>query len=198
MKKIKKFALFAIAAASAVGLASCGQPAEATDEFEQNGSKFIPNIEVFIVGSHWNSWTPDYGKISVADPSCKFVLDESSSGLDTRYTYTTTVTQEMVDAWCGFKFVSTNGWDTQWGMEDVDFTKSNSAFVTTLVGDKNEDGKVDAEDKYFYHEGTSNRNNIVVTAPGTLTISYYPYNFTSETKNDVPYSCKFSVDFTAA
>ena len=45
-----------------------------------------------------------------------------------------------------------------------------------MIGDKNEDGKCDAQDKYFFHEGTTNRNNIVVTMPGTFVIEYYPYN----------------------
>ena len=67
-----------------------------------------------------------------------------------------------------------------------------------MIGDKNEDGKCDAQDKYFFHEGTGNRNNVVVGQPGTLVIEYYPYNFASEEVDGVPYSCKFAVQFTPA
>ena len=183
-------------------LVSCGSDDEGNTEtpvvtpddgeFEQNPETFIPDIKMWIVGSHWQSWTP--GNLTDAEA---FVKDETSAGLDTKYTYTVVVTQEMIDAWCGFKMVGALGWSPQYGMEDVDFEKSNQAFLD-MVGDVNEDGVCDKNDKYFFHEGTSNRNNIVVTTPGTLVIEYYPYNFASETVNDVPYACKFVVTFTPA
>lgn len=197
---MKKLFLFALSALALVGLASCGneKPTNDPSDFDQNQEEIKPDIHMFIVGSHWNSWTPDYDKISKANPSCEFVLDETSSGLNTKYVFTATVTQEMIDAWCGFKFVGTEGWSTQYGMEDVDFSKSNKAFLEQVVGDKNEDGKCDENDKYTFKEGTSNRNNIVAAAPGTYVIEYYPYNFASETKDDVPYSFKFAVQFTPA
>ena len=195
---MKKLIAFVFAAFAVLGLVSCGKQDNPTDDFGQNNDEFVANIEVFIVGSHWNSWTPDYDKISVANPSCKFVKDEKSVGLETKYVYTATVTQEMIDAWCGFKFVSISGWGTQWGMEDIDFEKSNEAFLKQIVGDADKNGTIDKNDKYAYHEGTSNRNNVVATKPGTYVIEYYPYNFASETVNDVPYSCKFAVQFTPA
>lgn len=197
---MKKLLVFALSALAVAGLASCGNNTRVDDpnDFDQNKEEIKADIQVFIVGSHWNSWTPDYDKISVANPSCKFVLDETSSGLNTKYTFTATVTQEMIDAWCGFKFVGTMGWSSQWGMEDIDFAKCNKDFLEKVVGDLNEDGKCDENDKYTFKEGTSNRNNVVATAPGTYVIEYYPYNFASETKNDVPYSYKFAVQFTPA
>ena len=184
-------------------LASCGQedkadtnlpdiPAAEDGEFDQNEETYVPDINMWVVGSHWNSWDPNTLGAEQA-----FVKDETSAGLDTKYTYSLTVTQDMIDAWCGFKMVGALGWSPQYGMEDVDFEKSNQAFLD-MVGDENEDGVCDKNDKYFFHEGTSNRNNIVVTVPGTLVIEYYPYNFASETVNDVPYACKFVVTFTPA
>ena len=184
-------------------LASCGQeekadtdlpdiPAAEDGEFDQNEETYVPDINMWVVGSHWNSWDP-----TTLGAEQAFVKDETSAGLDTKYTYTVVVTQEMIDAWCGFKMVGALGWSPQYGMEDVDFEKSNQAFLD-MVGDVNEDGVCDKNDKYFFHEGTSNRNNIVVTTPGTLVIEYYPYNFASETVNDVPYACKFVVTFTPA
>ncbi len=202
---MKKLFALPLAALAVLGLASCGDktPKDPTDDFDQNQNQIKPDIQVFIVGSHWNSWTPDYDKISKADPSCLFTLDTNSSGLNTKYTYTATVTQEMIDVWCGWKFVSTSGWNTQWGMEDVDFSKCNKDFLEKIVGDKNNDGKFDVEDKYAgFQKGTSDRSNIEATVPGTFVIEYYPYNFTSETKTtangDISYTCKFAVQFTPA
>lgn len=162
------------------------------DEFEQNPETFIPEINMWVVGSHWNGWDPT----TLTDAQA-FVKDENTSGLNVKFVYTATVDQAMIDAWCGFKMVGALGWSPQYGMEDVDFAKSNQAFLD-MVGDKNEDGVCDAQDKYLFAEGTSNRNNIVVTTPGTLVIEYYPYNFASEEVNGVPYSCKFVVTFTPA
>lgn len=162
------------------------------DEFEQNPETFIPEINMWVVGSHWNGWDPT----TLTDAQA-FVKDENTSGLNVKFVYTATVDQAMIDAWCGFKMVGALGWSPQYGMEDVDFAKSNQAFLD-MVGDKNEDGVCDAQDKYAFAEGTSNRNNIVVTTPGTLVIEYYPYNFASEEVNGVPYSCKFVVTFTPA
>ena len=162
------------------------------DEFEQNPETFVPDIKMWVVGSHWNGWDPT----TLTDAQA-FVKDENSAGLDTKYVYTVTVDQAMIDAWCGFKMVGALGWSPQYGMEDVDFEKSNQAFID-MIGDKNEDGVCDAKDKYGFAEGVSNRNNIVVTTPGTLVIEYYPYNFASEEVNGVPYACKFVVTFTPA
>ena len=162
------------------------------NEFEQNEETFVPDINMWVVGSHWNSWDPT----TLGDAQA-FVKDENSVGLDTKYTFTLTVTQEMIDASCVFKFVGAKGWNVQFGMEDIDYSKCNQAFID-MIGDKNEDGKCDAQDKYFFHEGTGNRNNVVVGQPGTLVIEYYPYNFASEEVDGVPYSCKFAVQFTPA
>ena len=167
-------------------------PAAEDGEFDQNEETYVPDIHMWVVGSHWNSWDPT----TLTDAQA-FVKDENSAGLDTKYVYTLTVTQDMIDAWCGFKMVGAYGWSPQYGMEDVDFEKSNQAFLD-MVGDKNEDGVCDAKDKYLFTEGTSNRNNIVVTKPGTLVIEYYPYNFASEEVDGVPYACKFVVNFTPA
>ena len=178
------------------GLNDGEDDAPAADEFDQNENEFVPENNMWIIGSHFNSWDP--ATIDQANPSCKFVKDEASSGLDTKYVYTVVVTQDMIDSWCGFKFIAQNDWSpAQFGMEDVDFEKSNEAFLN-MIGDVNEDGKVDAQDKYFFHEGTSNRNNVVITAPGTYVIEYYPYNFASEEVGGVPYSCKFAIQFTPA
>ena len=174
-------------------LAACNQEtSNPADEFEQNEETFVPDINMWVVGSHWNSWDP-----TTLTDAQKFVKDETSAGLDTKYTITLTVTQDMLESFCGFKMVGAFGWSPQYGMEDVDFAKSNQAFLD-MVGDKNNDGVCDAQDKYLFVEGTGNRNNIVVTTPGTLLLEYYPYNFAAEEVNGVPYASKFVVTFTPA
>ena len=175
-------------------LASCGEDKEEVNagEFEQNQEEYVPEINMWVVGSHWNSWDP-----TTLTDAYAFVKDETTSGLNVKFTFTVEVTQEMIDSWCGFKMVGALGWNPQYGMEDVDYSKCNQAFID-MIGDKNEDGVCDAKDKYAFKEGTSNRNNIVVTAPGTLVIEYYPYNFASENVDGVDYSCKFAVQFTPA
>ena len=183
--------LFTVLGAATLTLASCGQK----DEFDQNTENIPAKINMYIVGSHWNNWNPS----TIADTAdFTFMLDENSSGLNNKYVYTANVTAENVAAWCGFKFVGATGWEPQYGMEDVDFSKCNEAFLTQVVGDKNNDGKVDVKDKYTFREGTSNRNNIVATVPGTYVIEYYPYNFTSETVDGVLYQNKFVITFTPA
>jgi hypothetical protein len=191
---MKKLFIGLFALLSLFTLVACSEEKTPVDpnEFEQNEETFVPDINMWVVGSHWNSWDPT----TLGDAQA-FVKDENSAGLDTKYTFTLTVTQEMIDAWCGFKFVGAKGWNVQFGMEDIDYSKCNQAFIE-MIGDKNEDGKCDAQDKYFFHEGTSNRNNVVVGQPGTLVIEYYPYNFASEEVDGVPYSCKFAVQFTPA
>lgn len=191
---MKKLFIGLFALLSLFTLVACSEEKTPVDpnEFEQNEETFVPDINMWIIGSHWNSWTP----ATVGDEQA-FVKDENSSGLDTKYTYTATVTQEMIGDFCGFKFIGVKDWAVQFGMEDIDYSKCNQAFID-MIGDVNKDGKCDAQDKYFFHEGTSNRNNIVVTMPGTFVIEYYPYNFASEEVNGVPYSCKFAVQFTPA
>lgn len=191
--------LFSLAACQLPGFGDEQEDEQLTpptaDEFDQNDNEFIPENNLWIIGSHWNNWQP--GTIMEANPSCKFVKDETSVGLDTKYTYTVEVTQEMINAWCGFKFIGQANWDpAQYGIEDVDFEKCNEAFLA-MIGDLNEDGKCDAQDKYTF-EGGSNRGNVVATKPGTYVIEYYPYNFVSEEIDGAKYSCKFAVQFTPA
>lgn len=180
-------------------LVSCGEPTPVEDpnEFEQNTEEIPANINMYIIGSHWNSWDP--GTIDKANPSCAFEIDPTSSGLGVKYTFSIEVTQDMVNAWCGFKFIASPAWTSQFGMEDVDFSKCNEDFLKLVVGDKNGDGKFDVQDKYAaFKEGTSNRNNIVATAAGKYEIEYYPYNFSSETVEGVLYQNKFAIEFTPA
>jgi hypothetical protein len=183
-------------------LAACNQetkvesPSINEGEFDQNEETFIPDIQMYAIGSHWNNW--DTASIKEANPSCAFVKDENSAGLDTKYTYTVTVTEEMAAGWVGFKFIDSNSWSVQYGMEDVDFSRCNEAFLN-LIGDQNEDGKVDNEDKVAkFSKPTSDRSNIEVTAVGTYVIEYYPYNFESSKTDVTSYSCKFVVTFTPA
>ena len=173
-------------------LAACGteeKPAPGLEDFEQNTEEFVPNINMYIIGSHFNSWGAD--TIHEADPSCTFVVDENSEGLNKKYTYKAVVTQEMLDGNEGkveCKFIGQNSWTgAQFGVEDIDFEKSNDAFKTMFGKEKTE-----------FNGGTTNRSNIVITQPGEYLFEYYPYNFTSVEIEGCPYTCKFVVTFTPA
>jgi hypothetical protein len=176
----KKLLLAALAVlGTTAALVGCAEP-----EFEQNTSSYeVPEETMYIIGSHWNSWNP--ATIAEANPSCKFTRSAENQSI---YEYDLTVTQEMVNAWCGFKFIASNAWAVQYGMEDVDFENSNEAF-RQMAGSKED-----------YKKGSSDRNNIVVTAPGTFHIEYNPFNFVSvETDNGAGnYTCKFTIEFTPA
>ena len=153
-------------------------------EFEQNTSSYeVPEETMYIIGSHWNSWTP--ATIAEAEPSCRFTRSAEDPNI---YEIDVTVTQAMIDAWCGFKFIAGNSWSVQFGMEDVDFENSNAAF-RAAHGNKED-----------YKKGSSDRSNIEVKTPGTYHIEYNPFNFASvETDNGAGnYTCKFVIEFTPA
>jgi hypothetical protein len=100
----------------------------------------------------------------------------------------------MIDAWCGFKFIAGPSWGAQYGMEDVDFSKSNDAFKNQYV---DEEGNV--KPKTAWAEGTGNRSNVEAKVPGTFHIEYYFLNFESETlENGNTHSNKFVITFTPA
>lgn len=200
----KKALLAAVLVASFGGLVACDQtpastPAPSTpvvestpvvdDEFVQNTdtSKFEA-ATMYVVGSHWNSWTP--GTIVEAE-GCAFTASET---IPNCLEIDIVVTQEMIDAWCGFKFIAGPSWNTQYGMEDVDFSKSNEAFKNQYV---DEEGNV--KPKTAWAEGTGNRSNVEAKAPGTFHIEYYPLNFESTTlENGNTHSNKFVITFTPA
>ena len=176
----KKLLLAALAVlGTTAALVGCAEP-----EFEQNTSSYdVPEETMYIVGSHWNSWNP--ATIASANPSCKFTRSAENQSI---YEYDFTVTQEMVNASCGFKFIGSDSWSVQYGMEDVDFENSNAAFVT-MAGSKEN-----------YKNGATNRSDIKVKTPGTFHIEYNPFNFvTVETDNGAGnYTCKFTIEFTPA
>lgn len=151
-------------------------------EFEQNTSSYeVPEETMYIIGSHWNSW--DTASIASANPSCKFTRSAENASI---YEYDVVVTQAMIDSWCGFKFIASNSWSVQFGMEDVDFENSNEAF-------RNAYGPKDK-----YQEGTSNRSNVEIKVPGTYHIEYNPFNFASVETGKTTWSSKFTIEFTPA
>ena len=155
-------------------LAGCSKPAE--PEFEQNEDPVIEGFSMYIIGSHWNNW--DTKTIKEANPSCAFTYDEKTK----LYVYDATITEEMLTGWVGFKFISSNSWDSQYGMEDVDYSICNDTFKT-MVGDKAQ-----------YTKGASDRSNIVATVAGTYHITYNPADFRSDTlDNGNTHSYKFGI-----
>lgn len=182
----KKVNMLLCAAASLFLVASCGEskPSTGDDDFDQNDNPTVQGFEMYVIGSHWNSWTP--ATIKEAE-GCAFKKD-SSSGL---YTIDFEVTQDMIDAWCGFKFIADNSWTSQYGMEDLNWEKCNDTFKEQF---KNEDGS--QKTKKDWKEGTSNRSNVVMTTPGKVHIEYNPANFESEEANSTTYTNKFVITLT--
>lgn len=172
-------------------LVGCGTPSTPADDgmdYEQNSNPQITESEMYIIGSHWNSWTPE--TIKEADPSCKFT--KTDAGL---YEYTATIDSTLVGQWVGFKFIGTNSWSEQYGQEDIDIESCNDAYKT-LIG---------YTDRAAYEatvkEGVTNRTNVINTTidasyVGTYKITYNPFNFKST--GDLPYGYKFVIDFTPA
>lgn len=181
-----------LCAVGALGfLVSCNSnstPADDTSDFDQNGNKNWEGFSMYIIGSHWNSW--DTETIKTANPSCAFTEKSDEKGV---FTYTANVTSEMVNAWCGFKFISDASWSSQYGLEDVNYEKSNAAFRALME----EQG---LSDRTKLTGPTSKRSNIVASKAGTYVITYYPNDFSTV---DVDTDAKtltnhFTVDFTAA
>ena len=187
----KKYLLATLVLASVSGLVACGEPTASEepstpvvdDEFEQNtDTSLFEAASMYVIGSHWNNW--DTATIETAE-GCAFT---ASATIPNCLEIDVVVTAEMLTGWVGFKFIAGPSWSIQYGMEDVDFTKSNAAFTSQFP-----DGKG------VFTEGTSNRNNVCPTQAGTYHIEYYPLNFESTTiDNGNTHSNKFVVTFTAA
>lgn len=178
----KKAKLLLLGAAALVSLVGCGESQKEVcspdDEFCQNENPTVQGFEMYVIGSHWNSWDP--ATIKSAE-GCAFAKQS-----DGTYIWSATITQEMVDAWCGFKFIADNSWGSQYGMEDVNYNKSNDAFKE-MVGEKSN-----------YVKGTSDRSNIEIKKAGTVEVVFDPANFESEQTTATTYTNKFAVTFTVA
>ncbi len=213
VNKITKLLLLPLCAAAVLGAAvGCGGTSSSSgDEFEQesnNGEGFT----MWVVGSDWNSWTPS----TVGDAQA------FKKQADGTFKYTVTISKERNEKvskgeddkynadYVGFKFIAAKSWDSQFGMEDVDYDNCNDAFKK-LVKDVY-DVKDYTEYKAKWHEGTSNRNNLsfqklTIDEEGNVTdalgagsyeIVYNPANFFSLEENDTTYLHKFVVNYTAA
>lgn len=173
---------------TAGGLVACGE--EAGNEFEQNTDESqFEEAAMYVIGSHWNGWSES--TIKEAE-GCKFT---KSATIPNCLEIDIVVTEAMMEEadYIGFKFIASNSWTAQYGMEDIDYTKSNDAFKNLY---KNEDGTV--KDKTSWSEGSSNRSNIEVKAAGTYHVEYYPLNFDNITlPNGNSHSNKFVITYTA-
>ncbi len=178
----KKVKALLCGTAALLMLVGCGGgSSDGSDDFDQNTDPHGQGITMYVIGSHFNSWTPDTIK---DNKDCAFVKD-SSTGL---YTIDLTITQEMIDAWCGFKFIATNSWSEQYGMEDLNWEACNAKFKEQY---KNEDGS--QKTKEAWHEGASNRSNVEAKTPGKFHIEYNPANFETETIEGVTCTKKFTI-----
>jgi len=184
---IQKKSVAVALAAGLMALCACGSTKKSSDdEFVVNSNKFEFTAEMYIIGSHWNGWDPK--TIKEANPSCAFTHVEGSK---TKLEYTALVTAEMVASEGGvaFKFIASNSWSVQYGMEDVDLDSCNDAFKKLYEGKTHEDFK----------EGSSNRTNVLNGTNAAFVGSYHiVYNAIDFRSNDVGGSYKFVIDFTPA
>lgn len=190
MFKMKKLLTLGLAMVAVCGAVAC---APKDDMYSQN-SVVSQGFDMYIVGSNWNNWKPETIK---DDPTVKF----TAVG-DGTYKYTVNITTELDASSWGFKFIASNSWDSQFGMEDIDYEKCNNAFKTLLTTAV--DVKDYTEYKAKYRSGTSNRSNISFcqleggVGVGTYEIVYNPANFEAIEENDTTYLHKFVVNFTKA
>ncbi len=200
VNKITKLLLLPLCAAAVLGAAvGCGGTTSSSeDEFDVNSSPTRENFDMWIVGSDWASWTP-------AEVGEEQQFERQSDG---SYKYTVTITTEKDESWWGFKFIASNTWTTQFGMEDIDYEKCNDEFKALV---KTTNGINTYEEyKAKWKEGTGNRSNVSFcqhqaadetydhAGAGTYEIIYNPANFESEEANSTTYSHKFVINFTQA
>lgn len=180
-----KVLLCSLAVLGGLGLVACNQQPDERDSFEQNSTSFV-GYEMYIVGNGWNNWGVD--TIKEANPSCKFTKVNS-----TEFTFDAVVTADMVTGnddkgnpkKAEFKFVASNSWSEQYGMEDVDFDACNKAFKDLFPGKTKESWK----------GASNNRTNVAVDQAGTFHIKYNPLDFRADGEGRL---FKFVIDFTAA
>lgn len=165
---------------TAGGLVACGQ--DTGNDFEQNTDESqFEEASMYVIGSHWNNWSES--TILEAE-GCAFT---KSATIPNCLEIDIVVTDAMLEGWVGFKFIASNSWTAQYGMEDIDWTKSNEAFTSQYP-----DGK-DA-----FTEGSSNRSNICPTKAGTYHVEFYPLNFDNiPLANGNSHSNKFVITYKA-
>ena len=178
--------------ASSLLLVGCGTKAKEADDgqdYEQASSTEASGYSMFIIGSSWNSWTPE--TINETD-DFKFTRNDSG-----KLVYDAVITNDMVGGWQGFKFIGSNSWSEQYGAEDLDIENCNQAYKD-LIGFTTVEDYREANKK-----PTSDRSNLVAVTieakhVGTYHIEYDPTNFKIDETDDTSYSYHFVVNFTAA
>ena len=169
----KKFGIAALAALMGLGLAACGEPIE---EIKQNDDPYtVEPLDIHLIGSiiRGGDWTP--ANASDAD---KFKKAENVS--PEVWTINLTVTQEQIDKWAGVKIHAGKTWDTQWGAEDVDW-KHSSGYDST----KKNTSEYFVDQNPDVDQGTSNRDNIVFSKPGTYKFDFHRF-YTTESQYNAP------------
>lgn len=120
-------------------------------EYEQSKTEGEDaQLSVVGAGTKFAEWDPAK---SLQTESCKFTKVSS-------YEYTFSCEVVVGDT---FKVVDGGSWATQYGVEDMDWTKSTTGIVEGEEAD--------------YTGNTSNRSNFVMQIAGTLTIKCNPLNF---------------------
>lgn len=152
---MKKTLFLGMAALLTLGLASCngGNAGKGDDGMFDHEPEKIPGetLVVSVVGAQFSNWDP--AAWAKEDSGCVFTKVSTSL-----YTFTHKVEKDYM-----FKIVVGGSWSTQYGVEDMDWTKSTAGFVKGTEAD--------------YKEGAGNRSNFVSLLDGTMTIEFRPYSF---------------------
>ena len=153
-----------------------------------NNSVCYDDYKLYIVGSHWNNWD-----VSTLTDEYKFTKEKDfyDDYSELKFLYTIEVTQEMIDEVCELKFVTSLNWNEQFGMTDVNYGKSNYAFLK-MIGDLNNDGYYD---KYDLALTNFYGNNIILSKPGTYEIEYYPNSYDGYYMNNEYYSNSIVINY---
>lgn len=152
---MKKTLFLGMAALLTLGLASCngGNTGKGNDGMFDHDPEVIQGetLVVSVVGAQFANWSP----ADSAKPDSGCVFEKKSTSL---YTFTHKVEKGYM-----FKVVVGGSWSTQYGVEDMDWSKSTKGFVKGTEAD--------------YTEGTGNRSNFESLLDGTMTIEFRPYSF---------------------
>lgn len=149
----KKGLLVLGAALLVVGLTSCGpsviDDGNDYDVSDTTGKDLV--VSVIGGGDTYGNWNAE---ATGADGSA-----QRFRKIDSKH-YQFTCTAKVGDE---FKIHQDLTWTSQYGVEDMDWSKSTAGIVKGVATD--------------YTEGTGNRSNFVLLKGGDMTVDFYPYYF---------------------
>jgi len=149
----KKGLLVLGAALLVVGVTSCGSNVIDDGNDYDVSDTVGKDLVLSVIGSG-----DTYGNWDAAATGADGSAQRFTKIYSTHYQFTCTAKVEDE-----FKVHQDTAWTSQYGVEDMDWTKSTTGIVTGTSDD--------------YTEGASNRSNFKLLKGGAMTIDFYPYYF---------------------